>query len=204
MAALAMSGAPPPLPSRSGRPEPPAVRTLPRRSSTSIDRLQPPQYPRNRRQSEGELPPPPPRNRHDPLPPVPPSIGSLPNPPANQQRQSSPYSSQTLPRNSRSDSSLQNQVAAPPVLPPRRGASLHGAHSPSTRPHLMNGSYPTPIQESDGMFVYLLFYVPSRMFTYIETLQAVGEVSQFRPTFVYMTLSSILQCGFYIVRHGAF
>ncbi|XP_048775038.1 WAS/WASL-interacting protein family member 1-like isoform X2 [Ostrea edulis] len=151
MAALAMSGAPPPLPSRSGRPEPPAVRTLPRRSSTSIDRLQPPQYPRNRRQSDGELPPPPPRNRRDPLPPVPPSIGSLPNPPANQQRQSSPYSSQTLPRNSRSDSSLQNQVAAPPVLPPRRGASLHGAHSPSTRPHLMNGSYPTPIQESDDL-----------------------------------------------------
>jgi hypothetical protein len=170
MAALAMSGAPPPLPSRSGRPEPPSVRTLPRRNSSSIEQSQSTQYPRNRRQSEGDFPPPPPRSRHDPLPPVPPSTRTLPNPTANQHRQSSPYGSHTLPRNSRSDSNLQSQVAAPPELPPRRGVSVHGAHSHNARPHLTNGSYPTPIQEIDGMLqlftCFSLFYID----TYNETI----------------------------------
>ncbi|XP_061183868.1 WAS/WASL-interacting protein family member 1-like [Saccostrea echinata] len=154
MAALAMSGAPPPLPSRAGRPDPPSVSTLPRRGPTSTSRPQSSQSPRNRRGSSDELPPPPPRNRHDPLPPTPPSTASLPPAQVNQQR----HSSHTLPRNSRSESNLQSKDAEPPRLPPRRGSSFHGAHSSSARPHLTNGSIPAPIQESDDLESRFMFH----------------------------------------------
>ncbi|XP_062604389.1 WAS/WASL-interacting protein family member 1-like [Saccostrea cucullata] len=151
MAALAMSGAPPPLPSRAGRPDPPSVSTLPRRGPTSASRPQSAQSPRNRRGSSDDLPPPPPRNRHDPLPPVPPSTANIPIPQVNQRPSSS-----TLPRNSRSESNLQSHDA-PPRLPPRRGTSFHGPHSSNVRPNLTNGAIPAPIQESQGTYVRIHF-----------------------------------------------
>lgn len=190
MAALAMSGAPPPLPSRDGRPP---SNTLPRRASAHAPSRT--QYqissPRHRRPSEDELPPPPPRSRNDPLPPVPPSIqnlprqddlpppppdfppppprgkqdplpppppsiGTMPHPRGNQPRQGSQYTSQTLPRNARSDTNLQSTAEkAAPRLPPRRNASLHGGHAPSAHNHVTNGSIPQRILENVGMYFAL-------------------------------------------------
>lgn len=178
-----MSGAPPPLPSRDGRPP---SNTLPRRASAHAPSRT--QYqissPRHRRPSEDELPPPPPRSRNDPLPPVPPSIqnlprqddlpppppdfppppprgkqdplpppppsiGTMPHPRGNQPRQGSQYTSQTLPRNARSDTNLQSTAEkAAPRLPPRRNASLHGGHAPSAHNHVTNGSIPQRILEN--------------------------------------------------------
>lgn len=147
-----MSGAPPPLPSRAGRPDPPSVSTLPRRGPTSASRPQSAQSPRNRRGSSDDLPPPPPRNRHDPLPPVPPSTANIPIPQVNQRPSSS-----TLPRNSRSESNLQSHDA-PPRLPPRRGTSFHGPHSSNVRPNLTNGAIPAPIQESQDLESRFMFH----------------------------------------------
>lgn len=170
MATLAMSGAPPPLPSRDGRAP---ANTLPRRSSVNTPNRTPSHAAsqRHRRQSEHDFPPPPPRSRNDPLPPVPPSIRTLPghqnndlppppprnrqdplpppppgqgfvqNPQVTQQRQFSPRDAHTLPRNARSETNLQNAESSAPRLPPRRNMSMHVAHTSNPNSHLTNGAH---------------------------------------------------------------